>query len=76
MDTVRFTYLLKTQLANLNPVFFTGITGTGWCHCPPARSLPVCCTFAAPWEVLHAWVVQPCTCGVPPQGRLSSCRTT
>ena len=32
MDTVRFTYLLKIQLANLNPVFFTGITGTGTCH--------------------------------------------
>ena len=32
MDTVRFTYLLKIQLANLNPVFFTGITGTGTCR--------------------------------------------
>jgi hypothetical protein len=29
MDTVRFTYLLKTQLTFLNSVFFTGITGTG-----------------------------------------------
>ena len=29
MDTVRFTYLLKTQLTYLNSVFFTGITGTG-----------------------------------------------
>jgi dynein heavy chain, axonemal len=29
IDTVRFSYLLTTQLSQLNPVFFTGVTGTG-----------------------------------------------
>jgi len=29
LDTVRFNYLLELQLAQLYPVFFTGVTGTG-----------------------------------------------
>jgi dynein heavy chain len=29
IDTVRFGYLLQTQLSQLYPVFFTGVTGTG-----------------------------------------------
>ena len=29
VDTVRFTWLLSTQVAQLYPVFFTGVTGTG-----------------------------------------------
>ena len=29
IDTVRFNYLLVTQLSQLFPVFFTGVTGTG-----------------------------------------------
>lgn len=28
-DTVRFSWLLKQQILNGNPVFFTGITGVG-----------------------------------------------
>jgi dynein heavy chain len=28
-DTVRFSWLLKYQIMNGNPVFFTGITGVG-----------------------------------------------
>ena len=29
LDTVRFNFLFETQLAQLYPVFFTGVTGTG-----------------------------------------------
>ncbi len=29
LDTVRFNYLFETQLSQLFPVFFTGVTGTG-----------------------------------------------
>ena len=28
-DTVRFSWLLKQNVLNSNPVFFTGITGVG-----------------------------------------------